>query len=58
MLVTLYACARGIIDDFKKDEKLRTEFLKKCDNGELHEQDLNCQNVKKASNDNFDLNFN
>ncbi|MDD0824891.1 EexN family lipoprotein [Mannheimia sp. AT1] len=36
------------VDEFMKDENLRNSFLAKCDNGELHNQDLNCLNSRKA----------
>lgn len=36
------------IDEFMKDDDLRKSFVVKCDNGELHREDLNCLNSKKA----------
>ncbi len=36
------------VEDFTKDKKLRMEYFKKCKKGELHPDNLNCINVKKA----------
>ncbi|OOF75309.1 EexN family lipoprotein [Rodentibacter caecimuris] len=36
------------VDNFIKDDKLFNEFYIKCENGVLHEQHINCINVKKA----------
>lgn len=39
------------VDEFMKDDNLRKSFVAKCDNGELHREDLNCLNSKKADRD-------
>lgn len=44
------------VEDFTKDDNLRKSFLAKCDNGELHNQDLNCQNARKAEQNKIMLN--
>lgn len=63
--VTLIACSEKdyTVDEFLKNDELRSEWLKKCDNGEVRPELLNCINAKKAAdkiqNNNFDylLNF-
>ena len=37
------------VEDFIKNEKLFNDFYQKCENGEFHNQDINCINVKKAN---------
>lgn len=44
------------VEDFTKDDSLRKSFLAKCNNGELHNQDLNCQNARKAEQNKIMLN--
>lgn len=44
------------VEDFMKDDDLRKSFLSKCDNGELHNQELNCLNSRKAERDKVMLN--
>ncbi len=36
------------IEDFTKNKDLREKYFKKCKNGEIHPDNLNCINVKKA----------
>lgn len=36
------------VDEFMKDDNLRKSFVAKCENGELHREDLNCLNSRKA----------
>ncbi|MBE2898439.1 EexN family lipoprotein [Pasteurellaceae bacterium 20609_3] len=53
----LSACGEKVytVDDFKKDEKLLAEYITKCEKGELHPDDLNCINSKKAINSKFEF---
>lgn len=37
------------IDEFSANKELRNEYNKKCKNGEIDTESLNCQNVFKAS---------
>ncbi|MCX2960633.1 hypothetical protein E5343_06430 [Rodentibacter caecimuris] len=52
------ACNEKIhtVDEFLKNDDLRKSFLSKCNNGELHNQDLNCQNARKAEQNKTMLN--
>lgn len=36
------------VDEFMKDDNLRKSFVAKCSNGELHRENLNCLNSRKA----------
>ena len=36
------------VKEFEDDAALRTKFVAKCKNGELHPEDLNCINALKA----------
>lgn len=36
------------VNDFKKDDTLRAEFLQKCKNGEIRPESMNCINSKEA----------
>lgn len=38
------------VDDFMKNDSLRAEWVKKCENGELRPEELNCINALKAKN--------
>ncbi|OOF66774.1 EexN family lipoprotein [Rodentibacter sp. Ppn85] len=48
--IALVACNEKeyTVDDFMKNDQLRTEWLKKCENGEVRPELLNCINSKKA----------
>ncbi|MBS9782723.1 MAG: EexN family lipoprotein [Arcobacter sp.] len=37
------------IEDFTKNKDLREKYLKKCKNGEIHPDNLNCINVNRAN---------
>lgn len=48
-LFFITACEKTYtVDEFMKDDNLRKSFVAKCNNGELHREDLNCLNAKKA----------
>ena len=36
------------VDEFMKNDQLRAEWIKKCENGEVRPELLNCINVAKA----------
>ncbi len=36
------------VKEFEDDATLRTKFVEKCKNGELHPEDLNCINALKV----------
>lgn len=48
--LVLTACNEKIytVEDFSKNKELRNEYRKKCENGELSGDHLNCQNSFKA----------
>ncbi|MBV6540336.1 EexN family lipoprotein [Ursidibacter maritimus] len=50
LFFSLCSCSKEVItvERFKNDEKLMSEFIIKCNNGELHKEDINCINVKQA----------
>ena len=50
-LLSLPACKEEksyTVDEFLKDDHLRAEWIKKCENGEVRPELLNCINVAKA----------
>ena len=48
--IFLFGCNEKIytVDDFKNNKELLDEYRKKCKNGEIHGDSLNCQNSHKA----------
>ena len=49
------ACEKNYtVEDFLKDNSLRNEYVKKCNNGELLKDNQNCINALKAD---FKKNF-
>ncbi|MDY6216593.1 EexN family lipoprotein [Actinobacillus porcinus] len=50
MSIFLSACSEEVItiEQFKADQSLLDSYLSKCKNGELHEEDINCINARKA----------
>ena len=52
MLITalfLFGCDKTYtVEEFENDEKLTDEYQKKCQNGEIDGDSLNCQNSRKA----------
>lgn len=51
LVLSLSACSEQTItvDQFKSDQALLSQYLDKCKNGELHKEDINCINAKKAN---------
>lgn len=50
-LISLSACKEErsyTVDEFLKDDHLRAEWVKKCENGEVRPELLNCINSLKA----------
>ena len=52
MLITalfLFGCDRTYtVEEFENDDKLTDEYRKKCQNGEIDGDSLNCENSRKA----------
>ncbi|MBN6078476.1 EexN family lipoprotein [Aggregatibacter actinomycetemcomitans] len=46
----LFGCEDKVYsrDELTRDISLRNKLLQKCDNGELHPEDLNCINARKV----------
>lgn len=45
------------VKEFEADKTLQKTFLDKCKNGEIHPDNLNCINARKARNHNRNLNL-